>query len=103
MKGEETTIQIGYWIMGQVQHNPNITKDMDSRVLRNINAIDASEHQTSETLEKWSQMCAQALKFENNAEFQALFKIVYQLWMTGRLELMMEFWENRNMVDALHE
>ncbi|MGN0917689.1 MAG: hypothetical protein ACI4NO_00880 [Oxalobacter sp.] len=103
MKGEEVTIKIGAWLMEQAAgKGSGIASDVDPRVHRNIKAMKAAEGQTAEMAESQCSACAKALGLEDDTEFQALFKIVHQLWSTGRLELMMEYWENRKMVDDLH-
>ncbi len=102
MKGEEITIQIGTWLMEQAAGmNPDIASDVDPRIHRNIKAMNAAEGQTPESVDAQRGRCAEALGYEDNAEFQAFFKIVHQLWATGRLELMMEYWETKKMVDDL--
>ena len=103
MKGEEITIKIGAWLIEQAaKTTPDIASDVDPRVHRNIKAMKVAEGQAAEMAESQCSACAKALCLEGNTEFQALFKIVHQLWSTGRLELMMEYWENRKMVDDLH-
>ena len=102
MKGEEITIQIGTWLMGQAaKATPDLVSDVDPRIRRNIKAMNAAEGLSAEMTDVQRRACAQALGFEDNAEFQAFFKIVHQLWISGRLDLMMEYWENKKMVDDL--
>ncbi len=83
MKGEEISIRIGTWLMGQVAGGAAGSGD-------SIPSIDALRIR-----------CAQELGFEDNAEFQAFFKIVHQLWASKRLEMMMAYWENRAHLDSL--
>ena len=79
MKGEEISIRIGAWLMGPAVEGVAGNAGVD--VLRS--------------------RCAQELGFEDNAEFQAFFKIVHQLWASKRLEMMMAYWENRAHLDSL--
>ena len=103
MRGEETTIKIGTWLIEQAAKTvPDVASDVDPRIHRNIKAMNTAEGQTAEMVDDQRKACAQALGLADDAEFQAFFKIVHQLWSTGRLELMMEYWENRKMVDDLH-
>lgn len=103
MKGEEITIKIGAWLIEQAaKTTPDIASDVDPRIHRNIKAMKVAEGQVAEMVESQCSACAKALCLEDDTEFLALFKIVHQLWSTGRLELMMEYWENRKMVDDLH-
>ena len=102
MKGEEITIKIGAWLIEQAAKTvPDVASDVDPRIHRNIKAMNATEGMTSEMIDGQRKACAQALGFEDNPEFQAFFKIVHQLWASGRLELMMEYWESKQMVDDL--
>ena len=85
MKGEEISIRIGVWLMGQAAEGA--TGDAGAEATGSVDAMRSR--------------CAQELGFEDNAEFQAFFKIVHQLWASKRLEMMMAYWENRAHLDSL--
>ena len=102
MKGEEITIKIGARLIEQAAKTvPDVASDVDPRVHRNIKAMNAAEGQTAGMIDDQRKACAKALGLEDNAEFQAFFKIVHQLWASGRLDLMMEYWENKKILDDL--
>ena len=102
MKGEEITIKIGAWLIEQAAKAvPDVASDVDPRIHRNIKAMNAAEGMTSEMIDGQRKACAQALGFEDNPEFQAFFKIVHQLWASGRLDLMMEYWENKEFINQI--
>ena len=102
MKGEEITIKIGHWLIDQAaKQNPAVTDDIDPATLCNVNAMSMAEKQSKEAVDGQRADCAKALGMEDNAEFQAFFQIVYQLWQTGRLDMMLEYWQNKEMLDNL--
>lgn len=102
MKGEEITIKIGHWLIDHVAvQNPAVENDIDPATLRNVNAMNLAEKQSKDAIDEQRAECAKALGVNDNAEFQAFFKIVYQLWQTGRLDMMMEYWQNKEMLDRL--
>ena len=102
MKSEEITIKIGHWLMDQAsKQNPEAVNDIDPATLRNLDAMNMAEKQSKDNIDAQRTECAKALGMEDNAEFQAFFKIVYQLWQTGRLDMIIEYWQNKEILDNL--